>query len=102
MKQQARPRELRTGKSHNGLEKAHSSSDHVYGRVAVLAYSMYEQRGRQDGHDIEDWIEAEKTVAVDHEKSVFTDDLLRINRDYRGLLERFSEFVRYVFGEQRV
>ena len=24
MKQQARPRELRTGKSHNGLEKAHS------------------------------------------------------------------------------
>ena len=62
MKQQARPRELRTGKSHNGLEKAHSSSDHVYGRVAVLAYSMYEQRGRQDGHDIEDWIEAEKTI----------------------------------------
>jgi len=49
MKQQARPRELRTSKSHNGLEKAHSSSDHVYVRVAVLAYSMYEQRRRQDG-----------------------------------------------------
>jgi hypothetical protein len=62
MKQQARPRELRTSKSHNGLEKAHSSSDHVYVRVAVLAYSMYEQRGRQDGHDIEDWIEAEKMI----------------------------------------
>jgi Protein of unknown function (DUF2934) len=23
---------------------------------------MYEQRGRQDGHDIEDWIEAEKMI----------------------------------------
>jgi len=62
MKQQARPRELRTSKSHNGLEKAHSSSDHVYVRVAVLAYSMYEQRGRQDGHDVEDWCQAEKTI----------------------------------------
>ena len=62
MKQQASPRKLRTGKSHNGLEKAHSSSDHIYVRVAVLAYSMYEQRGRQDGHDVEDWIQAEKTI----------------------------------------
>jgi len=31
-------------------------------RVAVLAYSMYEQRGRQDGHDVEDWFQAEKTI----------------------------------------
>ena len=62
MKQQARARELRTGKSHNGLEKAHSASDHISVRVAVLAYSMYERRGRQDGHDIEDWIEAEKKI----------------------------------------
>jgi DUF2934 family protein len=62
MKQQAKPRGLRTGKTHNGLEKAHSSSDHIYVRVAVLAYSMYEQRGRQDGHDVEDWCQAEKTI----------------------------------------
>ncbi len=62
MKQQARSRELRTGKSSNGLEITHSSSDHIYARVAVLAYSMYEQRGRQDGHDVEDWFQAEKTI----------------------------------------
>jgi len=62
MKQQARPRELRTGKSHNGLEKSHPSSEHIYTRVAVLAYSMYEQRGCQDGHDVEDWFQAEKTI----------------------------------------
>ena len=62
MKQQARPRELRTSKSHNGLENAHAFPDSIYVRVAVLAYSMYERRGRQDGHDIEDWIEAEKMI----------------------------------------
>ena len=62
MKRQAKPRALRTGKSHNGLENAHAFSDSIYVRVAVLAYSMYEQRGRQDGHDIEDWIEAEKMI----------------------------------------
>jgi len=62
MKRQAKPRVLRTGKSHNGLENAHAFSDPLYVRVAVLAYSMYEQRGRQDGHDIEDWIEAEKMI----------------------------------------
>ena len=60
--QQSRPRQLRTGKSHNGLENAHAFSDPIYARVAVLAYSMYEQRGRQDGHDIEDWCQAEKTI----------------------------------------
>ena len=62
MKRQAKPRVLRTGKSHNGLENAHAFSDPLYVRVAVLAYSMYERRGRQDGHDIEDWIEAEKMI----------------------------------------
>jgi len=62
MKRQAKPRVLRTGKSHNGLENAHAFPDSIYVRVAVLAYSMYEQRGRQDGHDIADWIEAEKMI----------------------------------------
>ena len=62
MKRQAKPRALRTGKSHTGLENAHAFSDSIYVRVAVLAYSMYEQRGRQDGHDVEDWIEAEKMI----------------------------------------
>jgi hypothetical protein len=59
---QHKARELRTGKSHNGLEKSYSSSDHINVRVAALAYTMYEQRGRQDGHDVEDWIQAEKKI----------------------------------------
>jgi hypothetical protein len=27
--------------------------------IRELAFSLYEQRGRRDGHDLEDWLEAE-------------------------------------------
>ena len=30
--------------------------------VARVAYALYEQRGRTDGHDCEDWLEAERLV----------------------------------------
>jgi len=33
-----------------------------YQEVARVAYALYEQRGRVDGHDVEDWLEAEQQV----------------------------------------
>ena len=66
MKPNTRPRESRAVPSHNGQESATSSPNHVYARVAELAYSFYEQRGRRDGHDVEDWIQAEKTILEGH------------------------------------
>ena len=30
--------------------------------VAVRAYELYEQRGKEDGHDWEDWLRAEQEV----------------------------------------
>jgi hypothetical protein len=30
--------------------------------IAQLAFSLYEARGRQDGHDIEDWVRAEQEL----------------------------------------
>lgn len=30
--------------------------------ISKLAYSLYESRGRQDGHDIEDWLAAEEQL----------------------------------------
>lgn len=30
--------------------------------IAQLAFSLYELRGRQDGHDIEDWLRAEQDL----------------------------------------
>ena len=31
-------------------------------RVAELAYALYEQRARKDGHDLEDWFNAEQRM----------------------------------------
>ena len=31
----------------------------THDEIAQLAYSLYESRGRQDGHEIEDWLLAE-------------------------------------------
>ena len=32
--------------------------------IARLAYQRYEERGRQDGHDLEDWLEAEHELGL--------------------------------------
>jgi len=30
--------------------------------IASLAYHFYERRGRRDGHDVEDWLSAERAL----------------------------------------
>ena len=30
--------------------------------IAKVAYELFEQRGRMHGHDLEDWLEAERLV----------------------------------------
>jgi len=39
-----------------------SSSEDLYARIAKVAYQLYERRGRQSGHEIEDWLEAERQI----------------------------------------
>lgn len=55
-------RPVQSDHAHNGRKTDGSSVDDVRARVSVLAYTFYEQRGRQDGHDVEDWIQAENTI----------------------------------------
>lgn len=31
-------------------------------RIAIRAYELYEQRGRQDGYALEDWLRAEREI----------------------------------------
>jgi hypothetical protein len=33
--------------------------------IAVRAYRLYEERGAVDGHDVEDWVEAEDQLNVE-------------------------------------
>jgi hypothetical protein len=62
MKLSPRPQKLRAALSRKDVGTVNDSSDHLYARVAALAYSFYEQRGREDGRDVEDWIQAEQTI----------------------------------------
>ncbi len=34
----------------------------THNEIAQLAFSLYESRGRQDGHNIEDWLRAEQEL----------------------------------------
>lgn len=39
---------------------SHQASSHD--QIAALAYSLYEKRGHEPGHEIEDWLEAESRL----------------------------------------
>jgi hypothetical protein len=33
--------------------------------IRVRAYAMYEERGKEDGHDLEDWLRAESELTAE-------------------------------------
>ena len=38
------------------------SSEKIEDQIRQRAYELYEARGREDGHDLEDWLRAEEEV----------------------------------------
>ena len=40
-----------------------------YGAVARVAYELYEQRGREDGRALDDWLKAEALVRQQNQRS---------------------------------
>lgn len=34
----------------------------THDEIAQVAFGLYESRGRQDGHDVEDWLQAEQEL----------------------------------------
>jgi Protein of unknown function (DUF2934) len=42
--------------------EAVQSADQIQKRIRERAYEIYEARGREDGHDLEDWFLAELEV----------------------------------------
>lgn len=39
-----------------------SKSDWEHERIARRAYELYEERGRQEGQDVQDWLEAQQQL----------------------------------------
>ena len=62
-------------------------------------FEVAEERGAATEHrlvsmdSLREWIEEEEVAGT--AESTFTDDLLHINEEYRGMLEQFSAFIRY-------
>jgi hypothetical protein len=50
-----------TGPQGSGFRETGQPED-LHARIAVLAYQLYEQRGREEGHDVEDWLGAERKI----------------------------------------
>ena len=44
-----------------------SQTPPTHEEIAQLAYCLYQSRGRQDGHDIEDWLRAEQQLVRHYE-----------------------------------
>jgi hypothetical protein len=42
--------------------KGSTVSKELQQQIAQLAFKLYESRGREDGHNIEDWLEAEAAL----------------------------------------
>jgi hypothetical protein len=41
------------------------SAEERYQRIANIAYGLYQQRGEVHGHDVDDWLTAERLVDED-------------------------------------
>jgi len=47
-----------------GTPRMSPNSAQAQDRIALRAYALYEQRGRQEGRALEDWVNAEREVAI--------------------------------------
>jgi hypothetical protein len=45
------------------------SAEERYQRIANIAYGLYQQRGEVHGHDVDDWLTAERLVDEDGPQS---------------------------------
>ncbi len=46
-------------KARTTTERAQTTTDQFQDQVRLRAYELYERRGRQDRHELDDWLQAE-------------------------------------------
>jgi hypothetical protein len=50
--------------SENELHPTTPITELAYQEIRVRAYELFEQRGREPGHDLDDWLQAEAELAM--------------------------------------
>ena len=63
------PIEKRDARTEGTTGNSNGSGDQHHRRIAAVAFSLDERRGRQDGHDLDDWLAAEQIILVDVPKT---------------------------------
>lgn len=69
----ANPSKISEVEKTDSTERQFSGSAHVdkhrpaTDRVRARAYEIYEQRGGDEGHDLEDWTQAERELGTERE-----------------------------------
>ena len=56
-----------SGVARNGNGSREQRSDWET-QISSRAFDLYEKRGREDGHDLEDWLEAERQIENEVER----------------------------------
>jgi Protein of unknown function (DUF2934) len=51
------------------LMKSGAQPQNLEAKIRQGAYELYEARGREDGHDLEDWLRAESEITPQEQKS---------------------------------
>jgi len=46
----------------HGIHQTTKSTSEIQEQIRRRAYELYEQRGRDDGHELDDWLRAESEV----------------------------------------
>lgn len=52
------------------MPKITQTKSPTHDEIAELAFALYEERGREDGHDVEDWLAAEAHTSTDDRHSI--------------------------------
>ncbi len=53
----------------SAASNANAKDSGLYERIAQRAYELYEQRGRQAGYELDDWLQAEREIRAAAELS---------------------------------
>ena len=62
------PAQNKTIQEEEAFLDPHATTGKEQGKIASLAYTLFEQRGRVDGYDLDDWLAAEQKI-VSREKA---------------------------------
>lgn len=83
------------------------SGDQQHRRIAAAAFALYERRGRQDGHALDDWLAAEQQILLVNVPKTFevaqhTEREARLRRENARLKRLVGELISELNNNEEV